>query len=324
MTGRSLRIAVIGAGAVGGYFGGRLAQAGVDVVFLARGEILRRLRESGLRVENAQEDIDLVQVQATDDIASIGQVDVVVVAVKAWQVPEVAGTIIPLLKADTAILPLQNGVEAAEQLAAVCGEAHVLGGTCRIVARQVEPGWISEAGVEPFIALGELDSHPSPRATTLVDTLKRAGIACHIPPDIHTSIWKKFMFIAPVSGVGAVARVPLGVLRNRHETRELIKQAAREVQALAAARRVVLPADILEQTLAFLDGVPAEATTSMQRDVAAGRPAELEAINGAVVRLGADAGVATPVHRFIYAALLPQEDQARRLHNQSQVPPRSK
>jgi len=311
-----VRIAVIGTGAVGGYFGGRLAQASVDVVFVARGETLRRLRESGLRVESPLGDLELAHVEATDELAAVGSVDVIIVAVKAWQVPEVAQSIGPLLGADTAILPLQNGVEAAAQLAEVCGQGHVLGGTCRIVAQQLAPGRIRAAGVEPFIALGELDNRRTPRVSALLATLQQAGIASHIPVDIHTSIWKKFVFIAPVSGVGAVARAPVGVTRTQPETRALIEQAAREVEEVAAAKGVSLPADVVERTLAFLDGMPAEATTSMQRDVAAGRPSELEAINGAVVRLGQVVGVATPVHRFLYAALLPQESQARQVRSQ--------
>ena len=320
MTEQRLRIAVIGVGAVGGYFGGQLAHAGVDVVFVARQETLRRLRASGLKVESPRGDLALKHVQVTDEIASVGLVDVVIVAVKAWQVPEVAQGLGPLLGPDTAILPLQNGIEAVEQLAGVCGKEHVLGGTCRIVAQQVEPGRIRDTGVEPFIALGELDDHRSPRAVTLVETLQRAGIACHIPENIQTSIWKKFMFIAPVSGVGSVARVPLGALRTQPETRALIEQAAREVEALAHARQVPLPANVVEQTLAFLDGVPAEATTSMQRDVMTGRISELEALNGAVVRAGRATEVATPVNAFLYAALLPQEVQARRVSNQSRHP----
>lgn len=302
---------MFGAGAVGGYFGGRLAQAGNAVTFIARGDTLRALRRDGLRVDSPNGDIHLPEVEATDAIEEVGVVDAILVTVKAWQVPEVAKTIRPLVTPRTMILPLQNGVEAADQLAEVHGRQQVLAGTCGIVAMKVAPGYIRHVGVDPFIALGHLDNHSSEQATALLETLRQAGIGAHIPDDIHTSIWKKFLFIAPVSGVGAVARAPLGVVRSVPETRELIVEAMREVSALAAAREITLPANAVQKAMAFLDDMAAEATSSMQRDIMEGRPSELESISGAVVRIGQTVDVPTPVNRFIYASLLPMERQAR-------------
>jgi 2-dehydropantoate 2-reductase len=212
----------------------------------------------------------------------------------------------------TAILPLQNGVEAADQVAAIHGLEHVLGGMCRIVAFVTEPGRIRHQGVEPFVGLGELDNRRSKRVERLAAAFADAGVDTKVSPDIQSSIWQKLLFIAPVSGLGAVTRVPVGELRSSPETYSMLRETMEEVEALAAARGVLLADDAIEKTLNFVDGLPAEMTSSMQRDIMEGRPSELEALNGAVVRLGREAGVATPVHGFIYAALAPMEARARR------------
>ncbi|RLC62817.1 MAG: 2-dehydropantoate 2-reductase, partial [Chloroflexi bacterium] len=198
-----MRIAIFGTGAVGGYFGGRLAQAGEEVVFIARGEQLQALRDHGLRVDSPQGDFVIHPVQATDDAAQVGIVDVVLVGVKAWQVPEAAQAMAPLVGADTFVVPLQNGVEAPSQLAAVLGDEHVLGGLCRIVSFVVEPGHVRHAGLEPYVAFGELDNRPSERVRRLQAAFARAGVTAEIPADIGAAMWEKFLFIASFSGVGA-------------------------------------------------------------------------------------------------------------------------
>jgi len=209
-----MRIAVFGTGAVGGYFGGRLAQAGEEVVFIARGEQLRALRERGLRVDSVEGDFALYPVQAAGDPTQVGNVDVVLVGVKAWQVTEAAQAMRPLVGPETFVVPLQNGVEAPDQLAAVLGAERVLVGLCRIVSLSVAPGHIRHAGMEPYVALGELDNRPSERAQRLRDAFTRAGVTAEIPPDIQAALWSKFLFIASFSGVGAVTRSPAGVLRS--------------------------------------------------------------------------------------------------------------
>ncbi len=305
-----MKIAVIGAGAVGGYFGGRLAEHGFDVRFLARGATLAALGTEGLRLESPRGDATL-RVRATGDPAAVGPVDAVLVGVKAWQVPEVAPTLQPLLGADTCVLPLQNGVEAPAQLAAALGEQHVLGGMCKIISRLLAPGHVEHLGAEPTIALGELDNRKSARLERLRDTLARAGITAVIPPDIDVVLWEKFLLIAAMSGVGAVTRAPAGVLREMPETRAMLAGAMREIAAVAAARGVAMTADAVDRTLAFIDTLPAESTASMQRDLMEGRPSELDYQNGAVVRLGREAGVETPLNRFLYHSLLAMERQAR-------------
>ena len=306
-----MRVAIFGTGAVGGYFGGRLAQAGEEVVFIARGEQLRALREGGLRVDSLKGDFSVQPVQATGDPAQAGIVDAVLVGVKAWQVPEAAEAMRPLVGPETFVVPLQNGVEAPDQLAAVLGAEHVLGGLCRIVGQVVEPGHVRHAGLEPYVAFGELDNRTSGRAERLRGAFERAGVTAEIPLDIQVAMWAKFLFIASFSGVGAVTRAPAGVLRSLPETRDMLEQAMREVLAVAHARGVALPEESVPRTMALIDGLPPGGTASMQRDVMQGRPSELESQNGAVVRLGREVGVATPLHAFIYHSLIPMELKAR-------------
>jgi len=306
-----VRIAVFGSGAVGAYFGGRLAHAGEDVVFIARGRQLQALQDDGLRVESIKGDFAVCPVHATDDPAQVGTVDAVLVGVKAWQVPEAAQAMGPLLGSHTFVVPLQNGVESPSQLATVLGSERVLGGLCRIVSFVQEPGHIRHAGLEPYVAFGELDNRPSERAERLRAAFARAEVTAEIPPDIQTSLWTKFLFIASFSGVGAVTRVPAGVLRSVPETRHMLEQAMREVLAVARARDVALPEAAIPDTMALIDRLPPEGTASMQRDIMQGRPSELESQNGAVVRLGREVGVATPLHAFIYHSLMPLEMRAR-------------
>lgn len=306
-----MRIAIIGAGAVGGYFGARLAEAGEDVAFIARGATLAALAEGGLHLESPLGDLHLPEVRATDDPASIGPVDAVVVGVKSWQVAEAARTMRPLVGGGTCVLPLQNGVEAPERLAAVLGAEPVLGGVCKILSRAVAPGRIRHLAAQPWVALGELDGRRSERVERLRRTLEGARVKAEVPPDVRVALWEKFLFIASIGGLGAVTRAPAGVLRTLPETREMLAQAMREVAAVATARGVELPAGAVDDALAFVDRLPEDATASMQQDIVDGRPSELDDQNGAVVRLGREAGVATPLHHFLYSCLLPSEQRAR-------------
>jgi 2-dehydropantoate 2-reductase len=307
-----LRIAVFGSGGVGGYFGGRLAQAGEDVHFVARGEHLAAIREHGLRVSSVDGDFLVRPARVTDDPSDLGPVDVVLLGVKAWQVPRAAEALRPLVGERTFVVPLQNGIEAPEQLAAVFGSSRVLGGLCRILAYIESPGHIRHAGVAPYIAFGELDRSHSARVEALRRAFSRAsGVTAEVAPDIGAAMWSKFVFIAAVSGVGALTRAPIGVIRSQPESRRLLEQALEEIYAVAAGNGIALAADTVDQTLAFIDNLPPYTTASMQRDIIQGRPSELEAQVGAVVRLGERRGIAVPVHRMIYAALLPLERRAR-------------
>lgn len=306
-----MRIAVFGTGGAGGYFGGRLARAGENVTFIARGEHLRALREHGLRVESVKGDFEIQPAQATDNPEEVGEVDVVIVGVKAWQVPEVAKVLRPLVGPGSYVLPLQNGVEAASQLGAVLGADRVLGGLAKIFSSVVEPGRVRHVGGPASVAFGELDNRPSERVERLRNAFALAGVTVEVPPDIHVALWEKFMFIAPFGGIGAVTRAPIGTLRSLPETRQMLEQGTREVFQVARASNIPLDDDAVARTMAFVDSQLPVGTASMQRDIVAGRPSELEAWNGAVVRLGQQVGVATPLHAFLYHSLLPLELRAR-------------
>lgn len=306
-----MRIAVFGSGSVGGYFGARLARAGLDVAFIARGEHLRAMQSHGLRVESPGSDFTIHPVLATDDPAQVGPVDAVLVGVKTWQVVEAAEAMRPLVGPDTLVVPLQNGVEAPDQLAAILGQEHVLGGLCHIIVMVIAPGHVRHMGLEPKVFFGEMDRRTSERAERLRRTFERAGLNAQIPPDIHVALWDKFLVLASWGGLGAVTRAPIGVLRSLPQTRALLEEAMREIAAVAHHRQIALPGDAVARAMRFLDDAPPEGTTSMQRDILAGRPSELEAQNGAVVRLGRESGLLAPVHGFIYNCLLPMEMRAR-------------
>ncbi|HEY7355421.1 MAG TPA: 2-dehydropantoate 2-reductase [Ktedonobacterales bacterium] len=306
-----MRIAIFGVGGAGGYFGARLAQAGEDVVFIARGEHLRIIREQGLRLESIKGDVLIQPAQATDDPASVGVVDMVLLGVKAWQVAEAAQAMRPMIGPETLVVPLENGVEAPGQLVAALGTAHVLGGLAVIISFLAGPGHIRHAGTEPFIAFGELDNRPSERAERLRAVFLKAGVNAAIPPDIHVALWEKFVFIVAISGVGAITRAPAGAIRALPETRQMLEQVMRETLLVGQARGIALTEQAITKAFAGVDGVVESGTASMQRDIMAGRPSELEYQNGAVVRLGQEVGVATPVNALIYHSLLPQELRAR-------------
>lgn len=307
-----MRIAVFGSGAVGGYFGGRLAEAGEDVAFVARGEHLAAIRRSGLGVTSIDGDFVVHPARATDDPAALGPVDVVLLGVKAWQVSEAAGALRPLVGSRTIVVPLQNGIEAPERLADVLGAEHVLGGLCRIIGHLVAPGRIRHAGAEPYIAFGPLEPSTRDRAEALRAAFGRTrGVRVEIPSDIRAAMWSKFLFIAALGGVGALTRAPVGIIRGQPECRRLLHEAMVEIREVAAGHGIALPADLIQQTLAYVDSLPADGTASMQRDIVHGRPSELDAQIGAVVRLGERAGVGVPLNRAMLSALLPLERMAR-------------
>ncbi len=306
-----MRIAIVGVGGVGGYFGARLAEGGEDVVFVARGAHLDAMRANGLRIDSPKGDLLLQPVDVRDDTGGVGAVDAVLVAVKAWQLQDAAAAIEPLLGPETMVVPFLNGVEAPHILAQALGAGHVLAGVCGIVAYIDRPGCIKHVGIDPWVRFGEVDNAVSDRVERLREAFERAyGVAADVPADIQVAMWQKFLFIAPTSGVGAVTRANLAAMRETPATRELIEWAMREALAVGRGLGVDLDESNLQQALASLHASPAEGTTSMQRDVAAGRRSELEAQTGAIVRLGAQCGVPTPVNDVLYRSLLPLERRA--------------
>lgn len=306
-----MRIAIFGTGGAGGYFGAQLARAGEEVVLIARGDHLRAIRSEGLRVETPRGEIVIRPSLATDDPAEAGIVDVVLVGVKSWQVPEAAHAIRPLIGPETFVVPLQNGVEASSQLAAELGREHVLEGLCGTLSWLSGPGRIRSIGEVHFIKFGELDNRASERTERLRRAFEAAGVNAEVPADVHQALWTKFLFVVSLGGVGAVTRAPVGVVRTLPRTRRMLEGCMREILAVARARGVALPDAIIADRLAFIDSLAPDGTTSLQRDIMESRPSELEAWNGVVVRFGREAGVPTPLHEFIYDSLLPQELRAR-------------
>ena len=306
-----MRIAVFGTGGVGGYFGGKLAQAEQEVVFIARGDHLKALLANGLRVDSVKGDFIVNPVQAVDDPDHVGVVDVIILGVKTWQVNEAAEAMRPMVGPETIVLPLQNGVETPNQLVAILGKSHVIGGICGLVTFIAGPGHIRHVGIEPFIRLGELDNQRSERIQRLQETLVGAEVSAEIPPDIYVALWQKFLNVVTWGSLGAVSRAPVGILRELPATRELIKQGMHEISAVALAWGIDLPEGIVDKAMAVIDNAPAGGTASLQRDIIAGKPSELEAWTGAVVRLGQKKEVSTPLHSYIYHSLLPLEMRAR-------------
>jgi 2-dehydropantoate 2-reductase len=306
-----MHIAIYGTGGAGGYFGAQLARAGEDVTFIARGPHLQAIRERGLRLETDAGDILIHPARATDDPAQVGPVDVVLVGTKTWQVEDAARAMRPMLGPQTFVVPLQNGVEAASHLSAALGPEAVLGGTCGTISRLVAPGHILSIGQANYIKFGELDNRHTERAERLRQAFERAAVKAEIPADIQVAIWEKFIFVAPYGGVGAVTRAPAGIIRTLPETRRMLEQCMQEILAVARAHRIALLDNSVERAMSLLDSLAPNATTSLQRDLAAGRPSELEAWNGAAVRLGKEAHVETPLNLFIYHTQLPGELRAR-------------
>jgi 2-dehydropantoate 2-reductase len=309
-----MNILVFGTGGVGGYFGGRLAEAGHDVTFIARGPHLAAIREHGLRVESIAGDFTIHPAKATDTPTEAGIPDVVLLGVKAWDVTAAAKTLQPVIGPHTFVVPLQNGVTTPDELAAVLGREHILGGLCRISALVGEPGVIRHVGVEPYIAFAELDGQQTERVEQLRIAFSACkGLTVEIPADIQVALWSKFLFIASISGLGAVTRQPVGVFRATPESRALLVATLEETAAVARALGIQLPDDAVQKTLALIDNTAPGVTASMQRDIMQGKPSELESQNGAIARLGRELGVPTPTHAFIYACLRPGELQARNL-----------
>ena len=305
-----MRVAVFGAGGVGAYFGARLAAAGMELAVIARGAHLEAIRAGGLRVDSVLGDLLIEPAIASASTADIGPVDVVLLGVKTWQVAEAVPSLGPLLGPDTLVVPLQNGVETVEELAETLGSKHVAGGLCSGFCFIVAPGHIKHIGGVTFIKFGELDGTKSARVEALRDAFVRAGVDAIVPDDIRVALWEKFLLVVPFGGLGAVTRAPIGVLLSP-PTRELLMAGMREIESIARARGVALPEDCVERALEVLESVNPAGTSSLQRDIAAGKRSELDDWSGAVVRLGARAGVPTPLHAYLYASLLPLERRAR-------------
>lgn len=305
-----MRIVVVGAGGAGGYFGARWADAGLDVTLIARGRQLEAVRKNGMRIVGASGDAT-IKVNATDDPSSARGADLVVFATKTWQLADAVAPLKPHITGDTAVVGLQNGVEAADELAQAVGPQRALGGACRIISYVEAPGVIRHVGVDPVIVLGERTIGITPRVERISKALTVPGARVDAAEDSTLEIWRKFLFFAPVSGMGSVTRSTIGVYRANPKTRPLLVAAIEEVYRLGLARGVKFPPDSVEKAMKFIDGSPPDGTTSTSRDFTDGRRTEIDHLSGAVSRLGSESGVPTPTHDFISAVLAPQEATAR-------------
>ncbi len=303
-----MRIAVMGAGAVGGYFGARLLAAGADVAFLARGRHLAAILQDGLRIESTAGELQLTGIVATDDPAAIGPVDVVLFAVKLWDTEAAAAALRPLIGPETAVITLQNGVTSLDVLTAALGPKHVVGGVAHIAAQVFAPGVIRHTGTLARMSFGELDGSRSERLTLFHGLAAQAGFDAIFSTDILSMIWEKFTFLAPFSGVTAVTRQPVGIVRAVPETRALFLDAVAEVARVAHAKGVTLGADVVDRIGGLIDALVPEMKSSMLNDLERGGRLELPWLSGAVARMGQELSVPTPVHRTIAAALAPYAD----------------
>jgi 2-dehydropantoate 2-reductase len=305
-----MKIGIVGVGGLGGYYGGLLAQAGHTVGFIARGAQLAALTQSGLRVQSIHGDFTVAPVTATDRPEDIGPVDLVMVCVKTPGLEAAAESVRPLLGPETVVLGLQNGIDAAERIGAVVGAERVLGAATWIAAGIAAPGVIRQVSSFRRIVVGESDGRITPRLERTVAGLKTMGVTVEATADIRKVLWTKFIFIAGFSAIGTVTGLPVGDFRAVPETRTMLVALMREVEAVGRAHGVGLDRDVLDQALAFMDAAEPGIKTSMQRDVEAERPSELEALVGAVRRRGLEREVPTPTADFIYAALLPRQLKA--------------
>lgn len=306
-----MKIAIIGCGGVGGYFGGKLAKAGYDVTFLARGENLRAIQQHGLSIRSTLGDFNIDKVQVTDRIRDIGLSDLVILATKAWQLCHISEELKTLINNDTVVLPMQNGVLINEELSEHIPSKNILGGLCQIISTKESPGVINHLGVEPKIIFGELESCSTIRVEMLKSVFDRAGINCRISQDITADLWKKFIGVC-VSGLLAVTWTTYGELRELKETRQLMTGLIKEIFELSQHLWIRIESDFVEKMISIIDSYPYESTSSLTRDVWEGRPSEIEYQNGTVVRLGEKFGFNTPINRFVYSCILPMELKARK------------
>jgi 2-dehydropantoate 2-reductase len=298
-----MRIAVIGAGGVGGGFGAALANAGGDVTFVARGAHLAAMQTEGLRVEGDRGTTVVSPCHATDDPATIGPVDIVLFCVKLWDVESAGEAIRPLLGPDTAVIPVQNGVDATERLAGVIGPAAVMGGTVGISATIASPGVIRQTGTFMTMTFGELDGRTSPRGERFLALCQKAGFQATLTDAIETAIWMKFILLTAMSGGTAITRLPIGKLRDDPEIFSMFEAIMRETEAVGRAHGVSLPSGAADKLLAGLRGTPPTMMASMAHDLLRGNRLELPWLAGKVAALGKQHGVPTPVNATIYAAL---------------------
>jgi len=300
-----MRIAIVGAGGVGGGFGAALAKAGADVTFIARGAHLAAMKSHGLKVQGPRGNTHLVPTQATDNPAGVGKVDFVLFCVKQWDVESAGQHIKPMIGLETAVIPLQNGIDAGERLIPILGHNAVMGGVAQISAAIAGPGLIQQVGTFMRMIFGELDGRRSPRGEKFLPLCLQAGFDATLSEAIQTELWMKFILLATNASIVALARQPVGKLRDDPDIRPMFIAGAREVMEVGRAKGVALPANAIETVLALTDHLPVAQKPSMALDLERGNRLELPWLSGKVVALGKELNVPTPTHSLMYAMLKP-------------------
>lgn len=299
-----MKIAVMGSGGVGGFYGGHLARVGCDVTFVARGAHLQALRERGLSIESeAHGDVHLPQVKVTDDPATIGTVDLAILAVKLWDIEDVAKKLKPVVGPHTAVLSLQNGVIKDDILRREFGDKAVMGGVGYVATHISRPGVIHQTGKLQRLLFGEYDGRRSARAEALLAAALRTGIDVELVADIRRTLWEKYVFLVGLSGSTTTMRLPIGPIRENPQTRAFLHDLMRETVAVGRAHGVALPEDYADQRLAFADTVAVDMTSSMHHDLERGNRLEVAWLSGGVVQLGKAVNVPTPVNRAVWDVL---------------------
>ena len=301
-----MRVAMMGSGGIGGYFGGRLAANGCDVTFIARGRHLEAIRDQGLRI-NSRDIGDAVihPANTTDNPSDVGIVDYVIIGVKLWDTADAGQAILPMVGPKTTVLSLQNGVECDDILARIVGADRLIGGMAQIASSIDEPGIIKHIGTMQRVVIGEPGGGSSSRVATLNTALEVAGVVAEISPDIERTIWEKFVFLVGLSATTCLMRTTIGPIRQDPDRREMLLNIMRETVAVGRAKGVALPENFAEDRLAFVDGLPQDMTSSMHHDLERGNPLEAAWLSGAVARFGRDLGISTPVNQAVYATLNP-------------------
>jgi len=306
-----MKILIMGTGGVGGYYGGLLAQQGNDVTFISRGAHLYAIRHEGLKVKSVHGDFTVLPANATDNPVNVGPVDLILFLVKTFSTDEAAEAIRPAVGPQTAVISLQNGVDAAERIGKVVGVEHVIGGATWLSSAVEAPGVIKQISQFRRIVFGELGGERSERIQAIYEVLNHTGITVEISENIQKVLWTKFVFISAVSSIGSLARLPMGDYRSVPEARSLLSSIMQEVEALAHAQNIQLDTDVVQKSLEFIDNAAPHIKPSMQLDVEGARRTELESMVGVIGRKGRELGVPTPVADFVYASLLPVELKAR-------------
>ena len=294
-----MKIGIIGTGGVGGYFGARLALSGNEVSFIARGEHFNAIKKNGLFVKSIKGNIKIDTTIVSDRLSDLSECELVIIAVKAYHVKDIAKNLSKYLNKDAIILPLQNGVKAIDELKMYFDEKQIIGGLCVIFSNIESPGVINHMGLEPSITFGEIDNTIKERTLILKNIFENAHIYCKLTDDIEAALWKKFMLIC-LSGFGAISDSGYGLIRECPQTRQLLIDSLTEVYKIAKAKNIRLDDNIVEKSIACVDAYPPEAMSSLSRDVLSGKKSEIEYQNGTVVRFGEEYGIETPVNRFIY------------------------